>query len=329
MKAVVINDFGGPEQLIVTELPIPEPKENEILLENKIIGVGKPEFLIRSGNDPYLRDKLPGLVIGNESLGIVKAVGSQVKNFKVGDHAALLSGTGCGSHAEYSCGEERFAIPLPKEVPFENMAGVLNLQVAYALIHDAGKGTDGQSMYMKGAAGGIGTIMVQVAKAAGMKVIVSASTEEKCAVLRELGADHVFNYKEASEKDEIMKATDGLGVDLVFDQLAGPDFAAQFEYLADFGMIVLYNWMKVDPCLDQIGTIIKEAPHAHAVRSFSYHVFDRKTERRMGNASKVLSLVAEGKVKSYIGASFPLEEARKAHELLDAGTTIGKIIMVP
>ena len=131
MKAAYINSFGGPEEIRYGDMPMPIPHEDEILVKNIIIGVGKPDFLVRSGNDPYLADRLPGLIIGNESAGIVEAVGSAVVGIRPGDKVALLNGTGCGSHAEYSCGKETYAIKLPDGIEPDQVPGILNLQVAY------------------------------------------------------------------------------------------------------------------------------------------------------------------------------------------------------
>lgn len=329
MKAAVINAFGGPEQLIYTDVQKPIPKGDEILVRNVIIGVGKPDYLVRSGNDPYLEDQLPGLIVGNESAGIVEAVGPDVKNIRVGDQVAVLNGTGCGSHAEFSCAREGFAIVIPKYLTPEQVPGILNLQVAYALLNDVGKGTNGESLYIEGAAGGIGTTLIQMALAKGMKVAASASSEEKCAVLRALGAQCVFNYRETDPKDAILDFTDGQGVDLIYDQIAGPGLKNRFAYLADFGQIVLYNWLEGDPQLDQLDTIIKRAPHANAIRSFSFHAFDNITPRRLANAAKCFEMIADGRVKPVVYKTLPLSEARQAHELLDAKKIIGKLIMTP
>lgn len=329
MKAVIINEFGGPEQLIYTDVAKPTPRDNEILVRNEIIGVGKPDYLMRSGNDPYLEDKLPGLIVGNESAGIVEAVGKNVRNIKVGDAVAVLNGSGCGSHAEYSCAEERFAIVLPKGLSPRQVPGVLNLQVAYALLYEVGRGTDGQSLYIAGAAGGIGTTLIQMAKDKGIDVIASASDEEKCAALRQVGADCVFNYKTTDVKESVLNYTNGRGVDLIYDQVCGPDFKNQFDYLADFGQIVLYNWLKGSPELDQLDTIIKRAWHGNAIRCFSFHAFDDKPERRLANAQKCFEMIRDGRVKPLVYKDLPLSEARQAHELLDAGKVIGKLIMHP
>ena len=330
MKAAYINEFGGPEVIKYGEMPKPAPAADEILVRNIIIGVGKPDFLVRSGNDPYLEEALAGgLIIGNESAGVVEEVGPSVKNIKPGDKVAVLNATGCGSHAEYSCSKEQYAIKLPEGVEPEMVPGVLNLQVAYALLFDAGRLGEGDSMYISGAAGGIGTTMVQMAKAAGIKVIASASTDEKCSVLRGLGADAVFNYKGTDEKEAVLAATEGKGADVIFDQTAGKEMAGRFDFLADFGQIILYNWLNGSPELNQLDTIIKRAWHAQAIRSFSFHVFDDKPERRMANADKCFDMIRDGRVKPYVCKDFPLEQAREAHALLDSGNAIGKIIMHP
>lgn len=329
MKAAYIDAFGGPEVIRFGEMPKPTPQADEILVRNRIIGVGKPDFLVRSGNDPYLEKALPGLIIGNESAGIVEKVGADVKNIKPGDAVAVLNATGCGSHAEYSCSKEQYAIKLPEGIEPEMVPGVLNLQVAYALLFDAGRLGEGDSMYISGAAGGIGTTMVQMAKAAGVRVIASASNEEKCDALRKLGADTVFNYKEKDEKAIILEATEGRGANVIYDQIAGKALAGKFDSLADFGQIILYNWLNGSPELPQLDTIIKCAWHAQAIRSFSFHVFDDKPEKRMANADKCFDMVRDGRVRPYVCKDFPLEEARAAHELLDSGKAIGKIIMHP
>ena len=330
MKAAYIHSFGGPDVIQYGEMPKPSPAADEILVRNTIIGVGKPDYLVRSGNDPYLAEALKGgLIIGNESAGVVEVVGNAVKDIKPGDKVAVLNATGCGSHAEYSCSKEQYAIKLPTGVEPEMVPGVLNLQVAYALLFDAGRLEAGDSMYISGAAGGIGTTMVQMAKAAGIKVIASASTKEKCDVLRELGADTVFNYKETDEKETVLVATDGNGADVIYDQLAGKKLAGKLDYLADFGQIILYNWMNGSPELPQLETIIKCAWHAQAIRSFSFHVYDDKTEKRLANAAKCFDMIRDGGVKPFVYRDFPLEQAREAHELLDSGKAIGKIIMHP
>lgn len=329
MKAVVIDRFGGPEELIYREIEKPVPGPDEVLVKNLYIGVGKPDFVMRSGICPFLDKKPPNLVVGNECCGIVEAVGSEVEGIEPGMQVGVNSGLGYGAYAEYIAVPQKFVTVFPETFPIKYAAGFLNYMVAYALINEIGRGTDGHSLYIKSASGGIGTAVIQTALLEGMTVVCSASTDEKCDYLRKLGAQCVFNYKEINEKEAILAFTEGRGVDLIFDQLAGPHFKDQFEYLADFGMIVLYNWLEGDPGLDQLDTIISRSSHASAVRSFSFHIYDDKPER-LANIRKIcMERLTDGLLTPVFQAELPLSEAGKAHELMDNHKILGKIILHP
>ncbi len=329
MKAVVIDRFGGPEVMYLTDVEKPVPAANEVLVKNEYIGVGKPDYIMRSGQCPFL-DRTPGkLVVGNECAGIVEAVGSEVTAFRPGMKVCVNSGLGYGSHAEYMAVPQQFVMQLPDDYPLQYAPGLLNYFVAYALLNEIGRGTDGNSIYITGGAGGIGTAVIQTALLQGMQVCASARSEEKCEYIRALGAQCVFNSTQVSEKDAILSFTNGRGVDLIFDQLAGPRFASQFEYLADFGMIVLYNWLDGDPQLDQLETIIRRSPHAQAVRSFSFHVYDDKPERLAHIRKVCLDRIRSGQLVPKLFADLPLSQAQQAHELLDGQKIMGKLILHP
>ncbi len=329
MKAVVIDRFGGPEVMYLTDVEKPVPAANEVLVKNEYIGVGKPDYIMRSGQCPFL-DRKPGkLVVGNECAGIVEAVGSEVTAFRPGMKVCVNSGLGYGSHAEYMAVPQQFVMQLPDDYPLQYAPGLLNYFVAYALLNEIGRGTDGNSIYITGGAGGIGTAVIQTALLQGMQVCASARSEEKCEYIRALGAQCVFNSTQVSEKDAILSFTNGRGVDLIFDQLAGPRFASQFEYLADFGMIVLYNWLDGDPQLDQLETIIRRSPHAQAVRSFSFHVYDDKPERLAHIRKVCLDRIRSGQLVPKLFADLPLSQAQQAHELLDGQKIMGKLILHP
>ena len=199
--------------------------------------------------------------------------------------------------------------------------------VAYALLNEIGRGTDGKSIYIYGAAGGVGTAVIQTALLQGIEVIASASSQGKCDYIKSLGAQCVFNHKEQDAKEVIMDYTRGRGVDLIFDQLVGRRFASQFEYLADFGMIVIYNWLDGSPELDQLDTIVKQSSHASAVRSFSFHIYDDKPERLAKIRKICMNRIISGEIKPHFYMDLPLSEARKAHELMDGLQIMGKLIL--
>lgn len=329
MKAVVIDQFGGPEVLRYTDVEKPVPAADEVLVKNMYIGVGKPDFIVRSGICPFLEKKPPELVMGNECAGIVEAVGSDVKGIEPGMQVCVNSGLGYGAYAEYIAVPQKFVTVFPDEFPLKYATGFLNYMVAYALLNEVGRGTDGKSLYIFGAAGGVGTALIQTALLQGIEVIASASTKEKCDYIRSLGAQCVFNWTEENEKDVILEYTHGRGVDLIFDQLVGERFQSQFEYLADFGMIVIYNWLDGSPELDQLDTIIRQSKNASAVRSFSFHVYDDKPERLANIRRICMERIMSGEIVPRFYDELPLSEARKAHELMDAQKIMGKLIMHP
>lgn len=329
MKAVVIDQFGGPQMLRYTDVEKPTPKADEVLVRNVYIGVGKPDFLVRTGKDTLLAGKLPGLIIGNECAGIVEATGEAASEYEPGQKVVVNSGLGYGAYAEYIAVPKKFVTVLPDDYPLQCAPGFLNYMVAYALLNEAGRGTDRQSLYISGAAGGVGTALIQTALLEGIDVIASASTDKKCEYLKRLGARCVFNYTEEREKKVIQDYTNGRGVDLIYDQRAGKRFREQFDYLAEFGMIVLYNWLEGSPELDELDTIIDRSSHAQAVRSFSFHVYDTKPQRLQKIREICIKRIVSGELVPIFYDDLPLSEARHAHELMDSGEIMGKLIMHP
>ena len=327
MKAVVLSAFGGPEVLHYVDIEKPVPAPDEVLVKNYYIGVGKPDFVMRSGICPFLDREPPGLVCGNECVGIVEAVGSEVEDFRPGMRVCVNSGLGYGSHAEYIAVPRKFVTRLPDRFPLKYGTQLLNYSVAWAMINDVGRGLPGQSLYITGGAGGIGTAVIQTALLQGMTVCASARSDEKCDYIRSLGAQCVFNSTRVSEKDAILEFTNGKGVDLIFDQLAGPRFESQFDYLADFGTIVFYNWLDGSPEVDQLQTIISRSSHAQGVRSFSFHVYDDKPERRAYLQKVCMDRIMSGEIVPRLYMDLPLSEARYAHELLDGQKIMGKLVL--
>ena len=155
MKAAVIDRFGGPEEIYYTDIEKPVPGPDEVLVKNVYIGVGKPDYIMRSGICPFLEAKPPKLVVGNECAGIVEAVGADVKGIEPGMHVCVNSGLGYGAYAEYIAVPQKFVTVFPDEFPLKYAPGFLNYMVAYALLNEIGRGTDGKSIYIYGAAGGV------------------------------------------------------------------------------------------------------------------------------------------------------------------------------
>lgn len=329
MKAAVIDTFGGPEVIHVIDVEKPVPTGKQVLVKNKAAGVGRPDSMVRSGIYPFLGKQPPKLTIGNECAGYVEAIGPDVTKVKAGDPVWVVHNPGYGCCAEYACIEEDYVTPLPAAMKPENAVGLLNYFVGWGLLHEAGRGTDGKSLYILGGAGGVGTCLIKMALADGWEVISAAETEEKCDHLRRLGTTHVFNCAKCDEKEEIMKFTNGRGVDLVYDQWVGEKLYPELDYLADFGMIVIYNWLEGEPKESFYKPMLDHATRCNAVRIYSSHLYDHRPERKKKMQQEVFKLLLSGKVdmNEYFYGNFTLDDVVEAHRLLDSQKAYGKIVL--
>lgn len=182
-------------------------------------------------------------------------------------------------------------------------------------------------MYIQGAAGSVGTAVTQLAPHLGMRVIASASTEEKCEYLRSVGDADVFCYTGEDVKEKVLELTDGKGADIIMDQSVGECFVDQLEYLADMGTILIYNNTKGFPTKNVIEAMTNRFGNCPGIRAFSFHYFDDKAELLKQKKKEVFDLLEQGIIKPHIGARFALEDAVKAHMLLDSGNFLGSIVL--
>jgi NADPH2:quinone reductase len=330
VKIVLVRAPGGPEALEVCEAPVPVPGPNEVLIRAEAFGVGQPDVLIRKGTYMWM-PPLPANP-GNDLAGRIAGRGESVSGLAVGQ-AVLLSARDLPQRG--GCYAEFVAVPadavhvLPDKVDMDQAAALANYQVAYALLHETNGRRAPGSVLVIGAAGGVGSALVQLAKAAGMTVIGTVSTDEKAAFARAMGADHVINYKNQSVPHETLALTDGRGVDLVLDHAGGPAFTELLAVLANWGMLVSYNALSSMPDKDLLSEMRAHVGKSPAVRCFSFHSYDHDPEGRRRLMRAVIGLLADGAIRPAIGARFKLGEVRRAHALIEAGTALGKIVMHP
>lgn len=330
MKIVLVRAPGGPEVLEVCEAPIPEPRANEVLIKAEAFGVGHPDVLIRKGIYKWM-PPLPANP-GNDLVGRIAGMGASVSGLMLGQKV-LLSARDLPQRG--GCYAECIAVPadavhvLADNVDPEQAVALSNYQVAYALLHEtAGPRVPG-SILVIGAAGGVGSALVQLGKAAGMMVIGTVSTEEKAAFARAMGADHVINYKEQAVPEAALELTGGRGVDLVLDHVGGPAFTGLLAALANWGTLVSYNAFTPLPDKDLFSEMRAHVSKSPAVRCFSFHSYDHDAEGRRRLMREVIGLLAKGAIRPAIGARFALADVRRAHELIDSGTALGKIVVHP
>jgi NADPH2:quinone reductase len=315
MKALICHAFGPIDQLRVEDMPDLVPGPGEVVLRVRAAGVNFPDALIVQ--NLYQFKPTPPFSPGGESAGQVLAVGEGVTRFKVGDAAIAL--TIWGGFAEQVRVREDQLFALPEGMPFE-VAGALLLTYGTCLhaLRDRANLQAGQTVLVLGAAGGIGTATIELAKAMGARVIAAASTAEKLDLCRRLGADECINYREQNLRDELKRLTGGQGVDVVMEHIGGEVFTRSLA------------------CLRTDGTMVTVGAHAGEVVPLDIIPFFRRQLRLVGskNASlaelrEVMTMVADGRLKPVIHATFPLEEAAQAHRAVGSRALFGKVLLKP
>ncbi|HEY0300801.1 MAG TPA: zinc-dependent alcohol dehydrogenase family protein [Rhizomicrobium sp.] len=326
MKAIQIAASGGPEVLDLVDVPPPSPGDGEVLVRAHAIGVGKPDVLFRTGAYRW-RPPLPAIP-GAEMSGTIEAVGRGVEGLRIGARVLVYRFAG-GCYAEQVVAASADVTVLPDGIDFDDAVSLPNYQVAYALLNVAARGLDAKTVYVNGAAGGIGSAIIQLCRLNGIAVIAGASSDEKCAFARAQGADHAINYAGTNAVEQVMALTGGRGADLILDHIAGKDFTANLDMLAPLGLIVSFNALGGLPEKDLFKEMRAHLPRSPAVRCFTMHSFDHDPAARRRVAQAALDLFAAGRVKPPVFARLNLSEARRAHEMLDARQVLGKIILKP
>jgi NADPH2:quinone reductase len=329
MKAIQLEAPGGPDVLQLVELPLPQPQAGEVRVKAMAIGAGGPDVLIRNGTYKWM-PPMPAIP-GNEMAGVVDAVGPGVTALQVGQRvfvsARELKQRG-GCYAEAICVPETAPFVLPDAIRFEDAVSLGNFQLALAMLSSNGN-SPATSVLIPGAAGGVATALVQVARDRGLHVIGTASTPEKRDFALANGAHEVVGSDPQGLTEKVMQLTSGRGVDLAFDHLGGAHFIACLRALAPCGMAVSYNIVTGPPAGDVFEELRKLLGKSLAVRTFSIHAIDADATQRRGLMESAIALMAAGRVRAPKAALFALADARHVHELLDSGGMLGKSVLLP
>ena len=322
MKAVEVSHTGGPEVLEYKDVPEPQPKPNEALVQVKAAGLNFIDVYFREGRYP---SKLP-FIVGQEAAGIVERVGNEVTTLKRGDRVAY---TGLqGSYAEKAAVAADRLVKIPGNVSFEQAAALmLQGMTAHYLVKSAYPLKSGETCLIHAAAGGVGQLLVQMAKMIGAIVIATAGTDEKCQIARGLGADHVINYDKQDFEEETRRLTGGKGVHVVYDGVGKTTFEKGLNVLLPRGYMVLFGGASgAVPPFDLIKLSQKGSLYVTRPTLGAYIATRQELEWR---ASDVMNWVGSGKLKISIGQTYPLAEAEKAHRGLEARKTTGKTLLIP
>jgi len=322
MKAVVVSHIGGPEVLEYKDVPEPEPKPNEALVRIKAAGLNFIDVYFREGRYP---SRLP-FIVGQEAAGVVEKVGSQVTSVRTGDRVAY---TGLqGAYAEKAVVSADRLVKIPDAVSFEQAAALmLQGMTAHYLVKSTYPLKAAEICLIHAAAGGVGQLLVQMAKMIGATVIATAGTDEKCEIARKAGADHVINYEKQDFEDETKKATRGKGLNVVYDGVGKATFEKGLNVLLPRGYMVLFGGASgAVPPFDLIKLSQKGSLYVTRPTLAAYIATREELEWR---ASDVMGWVASGKLKISIGQTFPLAEAERAHRDLEGRQTTGKTLLIP
>ncbi|MFZ0298381.1 MAG: quinone oxidoreductase [Candidatus Sulfotelmatobacter sp.] len=322
MKAIRVQHSGGPEVMELEEVPVRSPKAAEAVVKVSVAGVNAIDGYFRDGR---FRTPLP-FIPGQEGAGMVTAVGEQAKLVKVGDRVAW-SGV-LGSYAEFVVSPEELLVPVPAAISDEQAAAAMvHGLTAHYLVNDAHKLKSGEIALVHAAAGGVGLLLVQMARAIGARVIGTVSSEEKAQLAREAGADEVIVFTRQDFEPEVKRLTGGKGVEVVYDGVGKATFEKNLNVMRLRGMLVLYGMssgsvLPVDP------SKLLEKGSLYMARTTLAH-FTATREELLARTSALFAMIAEGKLKLRIAKTYPLKEAPQAHRDMEARKMVGKLLLVP
>jgi NADPH2:quinone reductase len=323
MKAIVFTEVGGPEVMKLSDAPKPEVRPGMVLMKVHAIGINFADTRFRQGTY-VVKPKLPDTP-GMEAAGVVEAVGEGVTGFTPGMRVAAFT---VKSYAEYCQAPAPMVIPLPDTVSFEEGAAFpIQVMTAYHMLHTADTTGPGKTVLVHSAAGGVGIVAVQLAKAAGARVFGTVSSDAKTALVKAHGADAVINYETQKFADEVLKLTDGRGADLILDAVGKPTFEEGLRCLALFGHLILYG--RAGGPTDPLNVATLSAK-SQKVSGFMVPAVTRNfPEKTRASAEHCFALMREGKLKLHIGKTFPLAQAAAAHRYLESRQSTGKLVLLP
>jgi NADPH:quinone reductase len=322
MKAIRVHAPGGPDELRYEDVPQPAPGAGQVLVKIDAAGVNYIDVYQRTGLYKVATPFTPG----QEAAGVVRALGSDVTDVRVGDRVAYAAVM--GAYAEYAVVPADRVVVLPQGISAkQGAAAMLQGMTAHYLAFTTYPLKRGDTCVVHAAAGGVGLLLCQIAKLRGARVIGTVSTREKAALARQAGADDVILYTEQDFEAEVKRLTDGAGVQVVYDSVGKTTFEKGLNCLARRGMMVLYGQSSgpvgpFDPqVLSQKGSLFLTRP------TLAHYIAARA--ELVARAGEVLGWIQSGKLKVRIGAEFPLAQAAEAHRQLEGRKTTGKVLLIP
>ena len=324
MRAVRCHELTGPKSLRVDELPAPTPGSNEVLIEVRAAGVNFPDVLMTYGKYQFKAD--PPFTPGGEASGVVRAVGSAVTSVAPGDRvvASLMS----GGYAEQIVAPDAAVVKLPDAVSFEvGAATLLTYATTLHALVDRAAIQSGESLLVLGAAGGVGTAAIELGKLLGARVIAAASTDEKVAYCKKIGADDGINYATEDLKDRAKALTQGNGANVIYDPVGGPYADAALRSIAWEGRYLVVGFAAGEIPKIPLNLVLLKGCQIVGVFWGSFAMRDPQRNRK--NAERILAWVAEGKLHPHVDAVMKFADAQQALERMERRDVKGKLVLVP
>lgn len=327
MKAVIMEEFGGPEVFKEREMPKPDLQPGHVLIHVAATSVNPLDYKIRQGIFKGFTPAFPAILHGDVA-GIIVAVGEGVTNFRIGDQVYGCAGgvaTYPGALAEYMIADARLLGHKPKKLTMAEAAALpLVVITAWEGLIDRARVRSGQTVLVHAGVGGVGHVAIQLAKSRGAKVFTTVSSEEKGILAKSFGADGVINYKEESVSDYVNRCTGGAGFDIVFDTVGGTTLDDSLQAIAHFGQVITIlaaSTHDMTPLFLKNGTL-------HAVIMLSPLLSGHGREAHGKIMEEAASLVDKGLLKPLIDKeTFSFDQVSRAHERLESGKAFGKIVL--
>jgi NADPH2:quinone reductase len=323
MKAVKFEKFGGPKVLKVVDIDLKKPQEQEVLIENKAVGLNYIDTYHRSGLYPV---ELPS-GIGLEGSGIIKSIGSKVKEFSIGDHVAYAAAP-IGSYSTHRIYSEKNLVKVPKELDLQTVATLMTKGLTtFYLLHKTHPVKSSDTVLFHAAAGGVGQIFCQWAKSLGCKVIGTVGSDEKVKIAKKNGCDLVINYSKDDFVKKVKAFTNGKGVPVVYDGVGKNTFASSIECLQTRGMMVSFG--NASGPVDNIDVKKMIQPKSLFFTRPSIVHYISQRDKLVEASNKVFEQVKFGKVKIEIFKKYELNDAVQSHIDLESRKIIGPAILIP
>jgi NADPH2:quinone reductase len=325
MKAARFHETGPPGVLVYEEIPEPTAGEGEVVLKVEAAGVNYVDIMRRRG-DPMHEPSPTPFTIGYEMAGTVVGLGPDVDSVAIGSGAFVHSGS--GAYAQYAAVPADKLRPLPEGIdPVQMTALWLQGITASLALTQGGRLAAGETVLVEAAAGGMGTITVQLAKLFGAGTVIgAASTDEKLAVAAEVGADLTVNYSEADWADRVWELTDGKGVDVVVESVGGETLLEALATLAPFGRMVVLGSASNTPAVLHSGELFN---HNRSLVGFGVHQYFPKPDLIERTVNELVDFIRDGRLELRLDHVLPLSEAAEAHRLVEDRISTGKVVLRP